>query len=78
MSARIISLAEASGGTIRVPAAFCGIYGLKPSIGRLPHGGLAETHAGMENIVGAVGPMAKSAEDLSLFCKVGCPLWLRV
>lgn len=63
------------GGSIRVPAAFCGIYGLKPSVGRLPHGGLAGTHAGMENIIGAVGPMARYAEDLSLFCKV-CYIYL--
>lgn len=59
-----------TGGSIRVPAAFCGIYGLKPSVGRLPHGGLAGTHTGMENIIGAVGPMARHVEDLSLFCKV--------
>jgi hypothetical protein len=65
------SLTILAGGSIRVPAAFCGIYGLKPSVGRLPHGGLSGTHAGMENIIGAVGPMARSVEDMSLFCKVG-------
>ena len=58
-----------SGGSIRVPAAFCGIFGLKPSVARLPHGGLVGAHGGMENIVGCVGPMATCIEDLRLFCK---------
>lgn len=56
------------GGSIRVPSAFCGIYGLKPSVARLPHSGLSGLHDGMQNIVGAVGPMARSLEDLALFC----------
>jgi amidase len=63
-----------SGGSIRVPAAFCGLYGLKPSVARLPHGGLSGLHAGMENIVGAVGPLAKSIDDMRLFCKVSSSL----
>ncbi|CDK29247.1 unnamed protein product [Kuraishia capsulata CBS 1993] len=57
------------GGSIRTPAAFNGIYGLKPSTGRLPHSGLEGNHDGMENIIGCVGPLARSAEDLSLFCR---------
>lgn len=56
------------GGSIRVPSAFCGLYGLKPSVGRLPHSGLCGLHDGMHNIIGAVGPMAKCREDLELFC----------
>lgn len=55
------------GGSIRVPAAFCGLFGLKPSVARLPHGG---AHGGMENVVGCVGPLATCVEDMRLFCKV--------
>lgn len=58
------------GGSIRAPSAFSGGYGLKPSVARIPHGGLSGIHGGMENIVGAVGPMANSVDDLKLFCKV--------
>ncbi|KAG8780767.1 hypothetical protein FRC15_009276 [Serendipita sp. 397] len=58
------------GGSIRVPAAWSGIYGLKPSVARLPHTGLLGSHDGMDNIVGCMGPMATSARDLNLFCKV--------
>ena len=54
----------------RVPAAWCGLYGLKGSVARLPHAGLAGSQAGMEAIVGCVGPLARSARDLELFCRV--------
>lgn len=59
-----------TGGSIRVPSGFSGIYGLKPSVARLPHSGLSGLHAGMENIIGVVGPMATSIPDLRLFCRV--------
>jgi amidase len=58
------------GGSIRGPAAHTGLYGLKGSVGRLPHGGLNGTHDGMDAIVGCLGPMTRSARDLSLFCRV--------
>lgn len=58
------------GGSIRIPAAWCGLYGFKPSVARLPHTGLLGSHDGMDNIVGCVGPLATSARDLNLFCKV--------
>ncbi|KIM79793.1 hypothetical protein PILCRDRAFT_822967 [Piloderma croceum F 1598] len=58
------------GGSIRVPAAHCGLYGLKGSVARLPHAGLLGSHDGMDAIVGCVGPLATSARDLELFCRV--------
>lgn len=54
----------------RVPAAHCGLYGLKGSVARLPHAGLQGSHDGMDAIVGCVGPLARSARDLELFCRV--------
>lgn len=56
--------------SIRVPAAHCGLYGFKPSVARMPHAGLEGSHDGMDNIVGVVGPLTRSARDLALFCKV--------
>ncbi|KAG9557379.1 fatty-acid amide hydrolase, partial [Aureobasidium melanogenum] len=58
------------GGSIRGPSGFCGGWGLKCSVARIPHSGLSGLHAGMENIIGCVGPMANSLADLRLFCKV--------
>ncbi|KIJ66263.1 hypothetical protein HYDPIDRAFT_26628 [Hydnomerulius pinastri MD-312] len=58
------------GGSIRIPAAHCGLYGLKGSVARLPHSGLLGSHDGMDAIVGCVGPLATSARDLELFCEV--------
>jgi len=58
------------GGSIRGPSGFCGGWGLKASVARIPHSGLSGLHSGMENIIGCVGPMANSLADLRLFCKV--------
>ncbi|KAI0783311.1 amidase [Abortiporus biennis] len=58
------------GGSIRIPAAHAGLYGLKGSVARMPHAGLLGSHDGMDAIVGALGPIATSARDLSLFCRV--------
>ncbi|THZ76229.1 amidase [Aureobasidium pullulans] len=58
------------GGSIRGPSGFCGGWGLKASVARIPHSGLSGLHAGMENIIGCVGPMANSLADLRLFCSV--------
>ncbi|OBZ79108.1 hypothetical protein A0H81_01527, partial [Grifola frondosa] len=47
-----------------------GLYGLKGSVARMPHAGLMGSHDGMDAIVGALGPLATSARDLALFCRV--------
>ena len=56
------------GGSIRVPAAFCGIYGHRPSETALPRSGQFPFPP-MPNaavVMGVQGPMARSAEDLEL------------
>jgi len=68
MGGSVLGIGTDIGGSIRVPSAFCGIYGLKPSVGRLPHSGLCGLHDGMQNIIGAVGPLARCLEDIELFC----------
>jgi Asp-tRNA(Asn)/Glu-tRNA(Gln) amidotransferase A subunit family amidase len=56
------------GGSIRCPAAFCGVYGFRPSSLRNPVTGLKVAASGQETIRGVVGPMAsRSIEDLELF-----------
>jgi amidase len=55
------------GGSIRVPSAFCGVYGHKPSYNLVPQRGHAPP--GMDGVappLNVVGPMARSVEDLIL------------
>src|SRR5260370_24675338 len=55
------------GGSIRVPAHFCGIAGFKPTLDRLPMRGIASGIAGQEAVRAMCGPMARSARDLIFF-----------
>ncbi|KAJ5982591.1 hypothetical protein N7451_012691 [Penicillium sp. IBT 35674x] len=54
------------GGSIRVPAAFNGVFGLRPSAGRMPYEGVANSMDGQSTILSVVGPMTTSARSLKL------------
>jgi amidase len=51
------------GGSLRNPASFCGIVGMRPSIGRVAH----TPKFKIDRNLGVQGPMARNVEDLALF-----------
>jgi amidase len=57
-------------GSIRVPAHFCGIVGLKPTTGRVPMDGHTPSAAGLLSLGACIGPMARTVADLDLVFKV--------
>lgn len=60
-----VSLAEGSdmGGSVRIPAAWCGIVGLKPGLGRIP----MDVLPGLFDSISHHGPLARSVDDARLF-----------
>lgn len=64
VAARIVplNLGSDTNGSIRLPAAFCGIFGLKPTLRRLSRAGAFPFVDGLDHI----GPFARSVRDLAL------------
>jgi len=60
------------GGSIRLPAHYCGIVGIKPTTGRVPKTGYVGTSAGVLNPLAQIGPMARYVEDLELALPLIC------
>src|SRR5881275_3389181 len=58
------------GGSIRVPAHFCGICGLKPTPGRIPASGHFPQSVGPFALLGVVGPMARTVADVKLLFEI--------
>jgi fatty acid amide hydrolase len=68
-----LGLGSDLGGSVRIPAHFCGIHGLKPTTGRLTNLDTpAEFFSGQEVIIPQTGPIARKVEDLALAMGVLC------
>jgi Asp-tRNA(Asn)/Glu-tRNA(Gln) amidotransferase A subunit family amidase len=57
-------------GSIRVPAHFCGIAGLKPTTGRIPIDGHVPEVIGPMTLGACIGPMARSVDDVAFLYRV--------
>ncbi|KIW63313.1 hypothetical protein, variant [Phialophora macrospora] len=57
------------GGSIRAPAAFNGLYGIRPTSARPPHGGFVSVTSGNISIGISIGPCCHSLSDLKLITK---------
>jgi amidase len=65
-----LGLGSDSGGSIRLPAAYCGVAALKPTAGLIPVTGAYGLVGGVTDTRGQVGPMARYVSDLRIAMKI--------
>ena len=61
-----VAMGTDTGGSVRIPAALCGVAGLRPTTGRYSQAGIVP----ISNTRDTAGPLARSVEDLALFDSV--------
>ena len=68
LASHMLPLADGSdfGGSLRNPASFCGVVGMRPSVGRVP----SDAVLGWTARIGVQGPMARNVRDLGLLLSV--------
>lgn len=65
----VIGIGSDIGGSIRIPAAFSGCYGFKPTSKRVSLWGSAGLDPGQESVVPVSGPLSRSIDDIDYFMK---------
>ncbi|KAF7339259.1 hypothetical protein MSAN_02139400 [Mycena sanguinolenta] len=57
------------GGSIRIPAGLCGVYGFRPSYNRIPYGGCVNSMEGQDSILSVLGPLSSTLDGIQTFFK---------
>ncbi|KAF7347635.1 Amidase domain-containing protein [Mycena venus] len=57
------------GGSVRIPAGFCGVYGLRPSYNRIPYAGCVNSLEGEDSILSVLGPLSNTLDGIKTFFK---------
>lgn len=68
-----------SHSSIRIPSAFCGLYGLRPSYGRVPYAGAVNSMEGQDSVPSVFGPLCNSLAGVKIFMKavIDSKPWLK-
>ncbi|CAM9020820.1 unnamed protein product [Wickerhamomyces anomalus] len=67
LGSSVMGIGSDIGGSIRVPAAFCGLYGIRPTTRRVSGMNSLSGGAGQESILSSQGPLTRSIEDLEYY-----------
>ncbi|GAA5849094.1 hypothetical protein JCM9279_005789 [Rhodotorula babjevae] len=69
MRGSLLGIGSDIGGSIRIPSAFNGLFGLRPSFNRIPYCGSSNSMEGFEAVYSVLGPMTISVDGLKTFFK---------
>ncbi|KAF5368405.1 hypothetical protein D9758_002315 [Tetrapyrgos nigripes] len=67
------------GGSVRIPSAFCGTYGLRPCYGRVPYAGCVNSMEGQDSVPSVLGPISNDIAGIKHFMKavIDAKPWLQ-
>jgi amidase len=72
LGASAMGIGSDSGGSVRLPAAWCGVFGLKPTTGRVPTTGHYPVVGGLSDGRTQIGPLARGVDDTERLLAVIC------